>query len=108
MTATITSLFTTEQRLERLAGNWLDDNWTADCVAELHRLADADLDAAQVAERFEAYADAIWFRDAVECGAIGWREVEPELTCDDRQDAAYDIACGWVTAARRALTGGDR
>lgn len=108
MTATITSLHPVEKRLERLAERWLDDNWTFECLAELRTLASDELDEPAVSERFVAFAHAVWFRDGVDAGSINWREVEPELTCDDRQAAAYDIACGWVADAARALTGGGR
>ena len=57
--------------------------------------------------RWEEYAERCRIRDGLGTGAITWQEVQPDLTCFDRQEAAFQMAAGDADEARAAIQFGE-
>lgn len=74
------------------------DAYLAAIAHAAHPTATARRDA------FADYVEAVRVRDSIECGLLDYTAVDPELTCPDKQDAAYDIAAERANQARRRLT----
>jgi len=51
------------------------------------------------------YAAAVKQESDLLAGVIGWQDVDPELTCPDRTQAAIDMAVEMSRQALEALTG---
>ena len=62
---------------------------------------------ASLLERWEEYVERCRIRDGLGTGAMSWQEVEPDLTCFDRQEAAFQMAAGDADEARAAIQFGE-
>ena len=62
-------------------------------------------DAAERARLWDEYLAAVKQEGDILDGLIGWADVDPELTCQDRTQAATDIAVEMSRQALEALTG---
>ena len=58
---------------------------------------------ASLLERWEEYVERVRIRDGLGTGAVSWQEVEPDLTCADRQETAFQMAAGDADVARSAI-----
>ena len=58
---------------------------------------------ASLLERWEEYVERCRLRDGLSTGAVSWQEVEPDLTCGDRQETAFQMAAGDADVARSAI-----
>ena len=58
---------------------------------------------ASLLERWEEYVERVRLRDAVGTGVMSWQEYEPDLTCGDRQETAFQMAAGDADVARGAI-----
>ena len=58
---------------------------------------------ASLLERWEEYVERVRIRDAVGTGAMSWQEYEPDLTCTDRQETAFQMAAADADEARAAI-----
>ena len=57
--------------------------------------------------RWEEYAEWCRIRDGLGTGAVSWQEVDPDLTCGDRQETAFQMAAGDADSARSAIQFGE-
>lgn len=110
-------VYTVEQRAEWLehvarmsnADHGLRD-WRPDIVVLLLRAwCHPSLDdGVQLHLAWDDYLTAVRLRDDVDCGLVDWPHVDPELTCPDRQEAAFQIAAERADLALRVLLYGRR
>jgi len=71
-------------------------------------LAHASLGGQELSEAWEDLREAVRARDDLGTGAMGWQEYAPDLTCGERQQAAFEMACEAADEALRYLTEGSR
>ena len=58
---------------------------------------------ASLLERWEEYVERCRIRDGLGTGAVSWQEYEPDLTCGDRQETAFQMAAADADEARAAI-----
>lgn len=108
-------VYTVEQRAEwlehvaRMTHQNGSTEWRPDIVVLLLRAwCYPSLDGEDLRLAWEDYLDAVQLRDNVDCGLVDWWHVDPELTCPDRQEAAFQIAAERADLALRVLLYGRR
>lgn len=104
---TVTTVTATERRqqLQDLASSW-DDTPQAERELALAASAHPSLHGWELVSAWSEYLDAHRVVEALETGAMGWADFEPELTCADRQDRAAEDAAMWAAGVLDTLVNG--
>jgi hypothetical protein len=63
-----------------------------------------DLD--EIALAWEDFREAVRMRDGLGTGLIHWSEFEPELTCSEKQETAFQLAAEQADYARNVIQHG--
>jgi hypothetical protein len=83
--------------------------WPRGVVTDDLRLwADPSLTGEALGQQFERYADAEKLRLDVEEETVTWQDIEPDLTCGDRAEAARKITAANAAAELDVLLRGTR
>ena len=75
---------------------------------EVRPWAHSSLSEEELALAWEDFREAVRVREGLATGCITWAEVQPELTCTDRQETAFQDACAEADEARERLQHGYR
>lgn len=75
---------------------------------EVRPWASSSLAEEDLALAWNDFAEAVRIREGLATGCITWAEVQPELTCTDRQETAFQDACAEADEARERLQHGYR
>lgn len=62
----------------------------------------------EIAVAYEDFREAVRMRDGLGTGLIHWSEFEPELTCGEKQETAFQLAAEQADYARNVIQHGNQ